>query len=448
MLDSIAITKMPSTDFDNIEYDLDKTGKEMHDLMTELYPICRSITGDGVRKTDNILSRHIPLEIHEVPTGTPVFDWVVPKEWNINDAYVIDPNGEKIIDFKKSNVHLMSYSIPINAKMSLDELKSHLHTIPEKPDVIPYRISYYKENWGFCLSHNKFLNLKEGEYQVVIDSSLKDGSLTYAECYLPGESKDEILISCYTCHPSLCNDNLSGVVLSTILAKTIAKINSRKFSYRFLFVPETIGAITWLSLNESKLSNIKHGLVATCVGDPGCSTYKKSRNGNLIIDIAVTNVLKNSGEEYKIIDYFPPGSDERQYGSPGIDLPVGSLMKTPYGEFPEYHTSADNLDFVRPEHLANTFLKYMQTFYILENDTTFINLQPKGEPNLGKRGLYRTISGQQDGYEMELAVISVLNLSDGMHSLLDISERTGINFSLIKKTADRLIETNLLDEKS
>ncbi len=438
---------MSIMDFDNIANDLEKIGKEMYDLMTELYPICRSITGDGVRKTDKILSNHIPLEIHEVPTGTNVFDWIIPKEWNIKDAYIIDPDGEKIIDFKKSNLHVMNYSVPINTKLTLDELKPHMYTIPEKPDVIPYRISYYKENWGFCLSHNQFLNLKEGEYEVVIDSTLKDGSLTYAECFLPGETDDEILISCYTCHPSLCNDNLSGVVLSTFLAKTISKINLRRYSYRFLFVPETIGAITWLSQNESKLSNINHGLVATCVGDPGCLTYKKSRNGHLNIDRAVTNVLKHCGDDYKIIDYFPPGSDERQYGSPGVNLPVGSLMRTPYGEFQEYHTSADDLDFVKSKHLADSFSKYMKTFYILENNRSFINLQPKGEPNLGKRGLYRTISGQQDGYEAELAIISILNLSDGDHSLLDISERTEMDFGLIKRTADRLIETKLLEEK-
>jgi len=438
---------MNTLDFDNSVDDLEKIGSEMYNLMTELYPICRSITGDGVRKTDKIIGKHIPLKIHEVPTGTNVFDWVIPKEWNINDAYIIDPNGEKIIDFKKSNLHVMNYSVPIKAKMTLDELKPHLYTIPEKSDVIPYRISYYKENWGFCLSHNQFLNLKDGEYEVVIDSTLKEGSLTYGECFLPGETDDEILISCYTCHPSLCNDNLSGVVLSTFLAKTIAKINLRRYSYRFLFLPETIGAITWLSQNESKLSNIKHGLVATCVGDPGRPTYKKSRNGNLIIDRAVTNVLKHSGEDYKIIDYFPPGSDERQYGSPGINLPVGSLMKTPYGDFAEYHTSADDLDFVQPKHLADSFSKYMKTFYILENNKSFVNLQPKGEPNLGKRGLYRNVSGQQDGYEAELTVISILNLSDGDNSLLDISERTGLDFGLIKRTTDRLIETKLVKEK-
>ena len=225
--------------------------------MQELFPICRSITGNGVRKTLKILKKEIDLKIVNVPSGTKVFDWKIPYEWNIKDAYVKNSKGERVIDFKKSNVHIMSYSVPINEKMTLEELTPHLYTIPEKPDVIPYRISYYKENWGFCLTHNQFLNLEEGEYQVVIDSSLKDGSLTYAECFLPGETDHEIFVSCYTCHPSLCNDNLSGVVLSTLLAKEISKINSRKYSYRFLFVPETIGAITWLSLNESKLSNIK-----------------------------------------------------------------------------------------------------------------------------------------------------------------------------------------------
>ena len=419
----------------------------MYELMTELFPICRSITGNGVRKTDKIISKHIPLEMNEVPTGTKVFDWTIPKEWNINDAYVINPKGEKIIDFKKSNIHVMSYSIPINAKMTLKELKPHLFTHPEKPEVIPYRISYYNENWGFCLSHNQFLELEEGEYEVVIDSTLEDGSLTYGECLLKGESEDEILISCYTCHPSLCNDNLSGVVLATFLAKYLNTIKHR-YSYRFLFVPETIGAITWLSKNEKNVNKIKHGLVATCVGDPGNLTYKKSRQDDAIIDRVVKNVLKHSGKDHKIIDYFPPGSDERQYCSPGFNLSVGSLMRTEYGYFDEYHTSADNLEFVKGEYLADTFEEYLSIFYTLENNKTFINQNPKCEPQLGKRGLYRTISGHQEGYFDEFALIAVLNLSDGQHSLLDISERTSIDFKSIKKATDLLSEHYLLKEKN
>jgi len=432
--------------FNRIKEKTSEIGNEMYALMTELYPICRSITGEGVRKTDEIISRHIPLEIHEVPTGTKVFDWTIPKEWNIRDAYIIDPKGKKIVDFKKSNLHVLNYSTPIDTKMSLDELKPHLFTLPNKPDVIPYRTSYYDENWGFCLSHNQFSKLEDGQYEVKIDSTLREGSLTFAEYYLPGKIEDEVLISCYTCHPSLCNDNLSGVVLTTFLAKYLQN-NSLRFSYRFLFVPETIGAITWLFLNEKKLSRIKHGLVATCVGDPGNLTYKKSRQGDAEIDRAVINVLKNSRKKYNVIDYFPPGSDERQYGSTAFKLPVGSLMRTEYGYFPEYHTSADNLDFVKSEHLADTFEKYLSTIYIIENIKTYVNQNPKGEPQLGKRGLYREISGHQEGYNDKFALISILNLSDGKHSLLDIAERTNIDFKLIKNAADILQEHNLLKEK-
>lgn len=420
-------------------------GEEMYQMMDELYPICRSITGDGVRKTHEIIRKQIQIETHEVPTGTQVFDWVIPKEWNIKDAYVINPKGEKIIDFKKSNIHVLNYSIPIRAKMSLEDLKPHLFTLPEQPDTIPYLTSYYKENWGFCMSHNQFLKLQEGEYEVVIDSTLKDGYLTYGEYYLKGKQDDEILIACYTCHPSLCNDNLSGVVLTTFLAKTLSSA-SLKCSYRFLFIPETIGAITWLSINEKRVQKIKSGLVVTCVGDPGDSTYKKSIHGDAEIDRVAINVLKNSGQNYKIIDFFPPGSDERQFSSPAFDLSVGLLMRTSFPNFPEYHTSADNMEFVQSQYLADTFSKYIRMIYILENNRVYLNLNPKCEPQLGKRGLYTQIGSQKDGYVDEFSILAVLNLSDGKHSLLDISERANIEFSLIKKAADLLLTYNLLKE--
>lgn len=427
---------------------IDKTstiGEEMYQMMDDLYPICRSITGDGVRKTHEIIRKQIQLKTHEVPTGTQVFDWVIPKEWNIRDAYVINPKGEKIIDFKKSNIHVLNYSIPIRAKMSLEEIKPHLFTLPEQPDTIPYLTSYYKENWGFCMSHNQFLKLQEGEYEVVIDSTLKDGHLTYGEYYLKGKQDDEILISCYTCHPSLCNDNLSGVVLTAFLAKILSAV-SLKYSYRFLFIPETIGAITWLSINEKKVQKIKSGLVVTCVGDPGDSTYKKSIHGDAEIDRVAINVLKNSGQNYKIIDFFPPGSDERQFSSPAFDLPVGLLMRTSFPNFPEYHTAADNMEFVQSQYLADTFSKYIRMIYILENNRRYLNLNPKCEPQLGKRGLYTQIGSQKDGYVDEFAILAVLNLSDGRHSLLDISERANIEFNLIKKAADLLLTYNLLKE--
>jgi len=417
----------------------------MYDLMKKLYPICRSITGNGVRETLKILKKHIPIKIHEVPTGTKVFDWTVPKEWNVKDAYVKDSKGEKIISFKKSNLHVLNYSVAVHRKIPLEELKKHLFTLPDYPDWIPYLTSYYKENWGFCLTHKQYEKLEEDVYEVVIDSTLKDGHLTFGELYIKGSSEDEVLFSCYICHPSLCNDNLSGTVLLTFLAKELLDTDL-KYSYRFLFIPETIGAITWLSLNDNKVSKIKHGLVTTCVGDAGKSTYKKSRDGSAVIDRVVEKVLVDSGKPYEIIDFFPSGSDERQFCSPGFNLPIGSLMRTPYGRFPEYHTSADNLDFVGSEYLADSFEKYVRVIFILENNITYLNLNPKCEPQLGRRGLYKMIGGQKLGSINELAMLWVLNLSDDTNSLLDISIRAGMSFEQIKESADALLTKGLLKE--
>ena len=404
-----------SSNFENIMMNIPEIGDSMYELMVELFPICRSITGNGLRKSLQILKNHIPLDILEVPSGTKVFDWTVPREWNINDAYIKNSKGKKIVDFKKSNLHVLNYSIPIHKKISLKELKPHLHSLPEHPGVIPYRTSYYKENWGFCITHNQLLQLENDEYEVFIDSTLQDGSLTYGEYLIKGKSEDEVLFSCYPCHPSMCNDNLSGVVLLTFLAKHLKNL-SLKYSYRFLFVPETIGAITWLSRNEHNVMKIKHGLVVTCVGDPGILSYKKSRQGNAEIDQTVIEVLKNSGDDYKIMDFYPTGSDERQFCSPGFNLPVGSLERTFAPDFPEYHTSADNTEFVQGEYLADTFSKYLKVVFKLEenfgkfkpkndkrimknikenkNDKVFLNLNPKCEPQLGKRNLYHVIGSQ------------------------------------------------------
>jgi len=418
---------------------------EIYDLMVKLYPICRSITGNGVRETLEMIKEHIPIEIIEVPSGTQVFDWTVPKEWNIKDAYVKNSKGEKVIDFRESNLHVLNYSIPVNKNMSLEELKENLYTLPDYPDWIPYLTSYYKDNWGFCLTHKQYENLEEDSYEVVIDSTLEDGKLTFGELYLKGKSDDEVLFSCYICHPSLCNDNLSGTVLLTFLSKLLLDIDL-KYSYRFLFIPETIGAITWLNLNEDKISNIKHGLVATCVGDPGISTYKKTRNGDAIIDKAVQKILVDSGDKYNFVDFFPSGSDERQFSSPGFNLPVGSLMRTMYGRFPEYHTSADNLDFVKPQYLADSLEKYLKVIFLLENNITYLNLNPKCEPQLGKRGLYRMIGSQKSGGFNESAMLWVLNLSDSTNSLLDISIRSGLTFQQVKDAADALYASGLLKE--
>jgi aminopeptidase-like protein len=422
-------------------------GREMYELIAELYPFCRSITGDGVRRTLGVLQKHIPLEVHEVPTGTSVFDWTVPKEWNIRAAYVKNSTGERILDFERSNLHVVGYSVPVRKPLSLQELREHLHTLPEHPDWIPYRTSYYKESWGFCLSHKQFLELGEGEYEVCIESSLADGHLTYGECHLRGERTDEVLLSCHVCHPSLCNDNLSGIALATFLAKFLSA-QSLRYSYRFLFIPGTIGSITWLCLNEARVSQIKHGLVLACVGDPGKSTYKKSRRGDAEIDRAVAHVLKHCGSDYDIADFSPYGYDERQFCSPAFNLPMGCLMRTPHGRFPEYHTSADDLDFVQPWALADSFWDCLSVLDVLEHNKTYVNQNPKCEPRLGKRGLYRAIGGQADGGGDELAMLWVLNLSDGDHSLLDIADRSGLAFDVIRRAADALLDHALLKERS
>ena len=420
-------------------------GQNIYSLISDLYPICRSITGEGFRESLRIINKQIPLEIHEVPSGTQVFDWTIPKEWNIRDAYVKNQKGEKVIDFKQSNLHILNYSLPIHAKMSLAKLKDHLYSLPDQPDLIPYRTSYYAENWGFCLSHNDLWRLEDGEYEVYIDSSLEAGSLTYGEYYIQGEIEDEILISCHSCHPSLCNDNLSGIGCATYLAKQLSTRTNR-YSYRFLFIPGTIGSISWLALNENRVAKIKHGLVVACVGDPGNFTYKKSRRGDAEIDQAVLHVLKQSGQEYAVQEFSPYGYDERQYCSPGFNLPVGSLTRTPHGRYPEYHTSADNLDFVQPEYLADSFKQYMAVIEILENNKTYLNTNPKGEPQLGKRGLYGVFGGKKDASSYELAMLWTLNYSDGKHSLLDIAERSGFDFEVIHAAAQALIEHHLLIE--
>lgn len=417
----------------------------MVDVMRDLFPICRSITGDGLRESLGLLQQIIPLELNEVPSGTQVFDWTVPKEWNIRDAYVKNAQGERVIDFQRSNLHLVNYSIPVCSKMTLAELKPYLHTMADYPEWVPYRTSYYNETWGFCLSHNALEQLPEGEYEVCVDSSLEDGSLTYGELVLPGSTADEVLISCHSCHPSLCNDNLSGMVLAAFLARHLST-QTRRYSYRFLFVPGTIGAITWLALNVDKTRQIRHGLTVACVGDAGHSTYKRSRQGNAEIDRAVEQVLKQSGQSFEIVDFSPYGYDERQYCSPGFNLAVGSLTRTPHGRFPEYHTSADNLDFVQPDALSDSLAKYLAVFDVLENNRVYRNQKPYCEPQLGKRGLYGSVGGGKSTQDSVMAMLWVLNLSDGTNALLDIAERSGMEFELIRLAAEALAKTDLLAE--
>lgn len=416
----------------------------MHALMERLFPLCRSITGAGVRETLDILKTYIALDITEVPSGTQVLDWTVPKEWNIRDAYVRGPDGRKIIDFHASNLHVVSYSVPVHARMTLEELRPHLHTLPDQPDLIPYRTSYYHETWGFCLPHRQYEQLPDGVYEVVIDSTLEDGFLTYGEFVVPGCVEEDVLVSCYVCHPSMCNDNLSGVVLTTMLAERVATWKPY-YTYHFLFIPETIGAITWLAQNCERVERIAHGLVLTCVGDPGPLTYKRSRRGNAIIDRAATHVLAAEGYTHRVLDFAPLGSDERQFCSPGFDLPMGSLMRTPYKQFPEYHTSADDLDFVTPEALAASLAASEAIFEVLEGNRTYINMQPYGEPQLGRRGLYRSLGGAPRLEEVQEALMWVLNFSDGDHDLLAIAERSGLPFRTIQAAATLLLEHHLVE---
>ncbi len=415
----------------------------MYGLVERLYPICRSITGPGVRETLAMLRELVPLEVHEVPSGTQAFDWTVPPEWTIHDAWIKDPQGRKVVDFRRSNLHVVSYSRPVHTRISLGALRSHLVSLPDRPSWIPYRTTYYDDAWGFCVAHETLEALPEGEYEVCIDATLAPGHLTYGELLLPGATMDEVLVSCHVCHPSLCNDNLSGIAVATYLARLVGS-RPRRYSYRFLFVPGTIGSITWLSRNEATVGRIRHGLVLTGVGDPGGFTYKRSRRGNAPIDRAAAHVLRHQEVPATLRDFSPYGYDERQYCSPGFDLPVGCLMRSPHGEYPEYHTSADDLQFVRPRALAESLAVATSIVAVLEGDGRYVNTSPKGEPRLGKRGIYRSMGGGLDSRSAEMALLWVLSFSDGRHTLLDIADRSGLPFVSVRRAADVLREHHLL----
>jgi aminopeptidase-like protein len=426
--------------------DLTQLGEEMYKFAGELYPICRSITGPGIRQTLARIGERIPLTVHEVPTGTRVFDWTIPKEWSIRDAYIKDADGNRVVDFQRHNLHVVNYSTPISSKFSLEELRPHLHTLPEHPDWIPYRTTYYKQDWGFCLSHSQLLALKECTYDVCIDTSLEDGSLVYGESLIQGKSDTEILVSVHICHPSLANDNLSGTTVATALAEHLLG-RDLHYSYRFLFIPGTIGAIAWLAINKEAAKRIEHGMVLTCVGDAGGFHYKKSRRGDAEIDRAAAHVLRHCGEPWQVLEFSPYGYDERQYCSPGFNLPIGCLMRSVWGAFPEYHTSADDLEFIRPEQLAMTLRLCTSVFEVLENNRTYMNQNPCCEPQLGRRGLYRSTGGESIDAEIN-ARLWVLNMCDGDHSLLDIAERSGFTFSAIQSAAELLREAGLLIENA
>jgi aminopeptidase-like protein len=419
-------------------------GCDMFALAEAIYPICRSITGNGVRETLRHLGEHIGLKVHEVPTGTSAFDWSVPREWNIRDAFIKNAAGERVLDFRACNLHVVSYSNPVRGRFRLDELKKHIFTLPEQPDLIPYRTSYYTESWGFCMAHRRLQALPDGVYDVLIDSTLEDGSMSYGEFFHQGESDEEILFSAHVCHPSLANDNCSGISLLTQLAKRLTPLRTH-YSYRFVFAPGTIGAIVWLSRNQHLVSRIAHGLVLSCVGDRGGPTYKKSRRGDAAIDRAMAHVLPHATSSPSIIEFSPYGYDERQYCSPGFNLPIGLFQRSQFGSFPEYHTSGDNLALIAPEHLAASYRMVIAALDILENNTSMRNLLPKCEPQLGRRGLYSSIGGDPDGAATAMAMLWVLNFSDAEHSLLDIAERAGMPFAVIREAAGRLEEKGLLE---
>lgn len=418
-------------------------GSDLYRLVEQLFPFCRSITGDGVRQTLATVSEVVDLDVVEVPTGTSAYDWDVPREWNIRDAWVKDPSGQKVVDFHESNLQVVSYSAPVHTRMPLAELEPHLHTLPEQPSLIPYRTSYYNETWGFCLPHDRLVALPQGDYEVFIDSELRDGSLTYGEVFLPGEVDDEILFSCHVCHPSLANDNLSGMAVAAYLARWLSD-RPRRHSFRFLFGPGTIGSLVWLSRHEEAVGRIRHGLVLSCLGDSGGFTYKRSRRGDTVIDRAVEHLLAQDPQPHQVQDFSPYGYDERQFCSPGFNLAVGLLTRSPHGSFPEYHTSADNLDFVSPPALEGSLTLCASIVTLLEREAVYVNQSPMGEPRLGKRGLYRGMGGSPDQPTSELALLWVLNQSDGLHSLLDIAERARLPFDLVAGAADALEKVGLL----
>lgn len=418
-------------------------GAAMYRMIEELFPICRSITGDGLRETLRRIARRVPLALTEVPSGTKVLDWTIPDEWNVRGAYIATLDGRRIVDFANSNLHLMQYSHAIDRIVGRDELLQHVHTMPERPAWIPYRTSYYSPGWGFCLTEKQARTLTDPAYRVVIDTTLAPGHLSYGELAIAGASPDEFLVSVHCCHPSLANDNLSGIAVATWLAARIAAA-PRRMSYRFLFIPGTIGSLAWLAANEERVPRVTHGLVLSCLGDPGAFTYKQSRRGDAEIDRLLAHVLRHGGAPHVVQPFIPYGYDERQYCSPGFDMPVGCLMRSPNGSYPEYHSSADNLSLVRPDALQQSLDMLWQVVEAVEGNATYLSQNPKGEPQLGRRGLYRALGGHQAQEFDQMTLLWVLNLADGKHSLLDMAERAQLPLPKLRAAADALAAADLI----
>ncbi|KAA3380529.1 DUF4910 domain-containing protein [Phascolarctobacterium faecium] len=417
----------------------------MYELCERLFPICRSITGDGVRKTLQMLVEVYgnEINIHEVPTGTKVFDWTVPKEWNIKEAYIENSKGQRVIDFKNNNLHVVGYSLPVDKFVDLQELKSVVYTQPDQPDAIPYVTSYYKECYGFCMSQNQLDKLPEDTYHIVIDSELKEGSLTYGEIIIPGDTEEEVFLSTYICHPSMANNELSGPVVATFLAKWLNLLVKRRYTYRIIFIPETIGAITYLSKNLQYLKeHVIAGFNLSCVGDNRTFSYVESRYGDTLADKAAKNVLSFYYPDYKTYSFLKRGSDERQYNAPGVDLPVCAICRSKYGEYPEYHTSKDNLELISPEGLLGAYEVYQQCILSLENNYSY-KINVLCEPQLGKRGLYPTTS-QKGTYDAVKVMIDFIAYADGSNDLIDISNIIGVPVNELLTVIEKLEKVDLL----
>lgn len=420
-----------------------ESADRMLELVRRLYPLNRSITGDGVRETLRMVGAIAPLTLHEVPTGTPVLDWEIPREWNVREAWVANAAGERVLDFGRHNLHLLGYSTPVRRRMPLAELREHLFSDPRRPNLVPYRTSYYSDNWGFCLSHAQLEALPEGEYEVVIDATLGPGSLTYGEAMVRGRTDEEMLVYTHTCHPSLANDNLSGIAVCAELARWLAT-RSNRLSYRIVFGPGTIGSIAWLSRNRDLLPRIRHGLVIALVGDGAPLTYKQTRTGRADVDRVAAAVLANEVRSGRVIPFSAWGYDERQFGSPGFALPVGRLTRSAEEGYPEYHSSGDDLSLVSGAALAGSLRACQAIVSVLDANVRYRNTAPYGEPQLGRRGLYRTMGGPPSA-GLQKALLWMLSLSDGEHDVARIYERSGLAFADIARATELLSAAGLLE---